>query len=200
MNEKELMEKRNDLQAKMEEILNKAKVENRAMSDEEIKSFDDVEKEIKNIDATLERCNKINEMGCKQPEGEKELTQEEKDIKAFATFIRNYVNGVPQNAETKLTKGDNGSIIPKTIAQKVIDKVNEISPLYASATRYNAKGTLAVPKYNDTTDDVTVAYATEFDELVSHSGKFDTVELTGFLIGALTKISRSMINNTDIKI
>ena len=200
MNEKELKEKRNELQVKMEEILNKAKIENRAMNDEEIKSFDDVEKEIKNIDATLERCSKINEMECKQPEGEKELTQEEKDVKAFATFIRNYVNGVPQNAETKLTKGDNGSIIPKTIAQKVIDKVVEISPLYASATRYNAKGTLAVPKYSDTTDDVTVAYATEFDELVSHSGKFDTVELTGFLVGALTKISRSMINNTDINL
>lgn len=87
MNEKELKEKRNELQVKMEEILNKAKIENRAMNNEEIKSFDDVEKEIKNIDATLERCNKINEMECKKPEGEKELTQEEKDVKAFATFI-----------------------------------------------------------------------------------------------------------------
>ena len=190
MNEKELMEKRNELQSKMEEILNKAKVENRAMNDEEIKDFDNVEKEIKNIDATLERSKKINEMECKKPEGEKELTQEEKDVKNFATFIRNTVNGI-QN-DTNLTKGDNGTIIPKTIAQKIIDKVIEISPLYASATKYNAKGTLAVPKYDDTTDDVTVAYATEFDELVSHSGKFATVELTGFLIGALTKISKSL--------
>ena len=64
MNEKELIEKRNDLQAKMEEILNKAKVENRAMNDDEIKNFDNVEKEIKNIDATLERNKKINEMDC----------------------------------------------------------------------------------------------------------------------------------------
>ena len=44
MNEKELMEKRNELQSKMEEILNRAKVENRAMNDEEIKDFDNVEK------------------------------------------------------------------------------------------------------------------------------------------------------------
>ena len=34
MNEKELMEKRNELQSEMEEILNKAKVENRAMNEE----------------------------------------------------------------------------------------------------------------------------------------------------------------------
>lgn len=133
-------------------------------------------------------------------EDKQNLTQEEKDIKTFAQFIRNAVNGLPQNTETQLTKSDNGSIIPKTIAKKVIDKVIEISPLYARATKYNGKGTLAVPKYNNSTDDVTVAYATEFDELVSHSGKFDTIELTGFLIGALTKISKSLINNNDLNL
>lgn len=198
MNEKELIEKRNDLQSKMEGILNTAKVENREMNEEEIKNFDDTEKEIKNIDATLDRMAKINKMENKKVEDKKELTQEEKDVKNFATFIRNTVNGI-QN-DTNLTKGDNGTIIPKTIAQKIIDKVIEISPLYASATKYNAKGTLAVPKYDDTTDDVTVAYATEFDELVSHSGKFATVELTGFLIGALTKISKSLLNNSDFNL
>ena len=139
-------------------------------------------------------------METKKIEDKKELTQEEKDIKAFAQYIRNVVNGVPQNAETQLTKSDNGAIIPRTIARKIIDKVVEISPLYASATKYDAKGTLAVPKYDDTTDDVTVAYATEFDDLVSHSGKFNTVELTGFLIGALTKISKSLLNNNDFNL
>ena len=200
MNEKQLIEKRNDLQEKMEGILNLAKNENRAMNEEEIKNFDEMEKEIKNIDATLERNDKINKMEVKTIEDKKELTQEEKDIKAFAQYIRNVVNGVPQNAETQLTKSDNGVIIPRTIARKIIDKVVEISPLYASATKYDAKGTLAVPKYDDTTDDVTVAYATEFDDLVSHSGKFNTVELTGFLIGALTKISKSLLNNNDFNL
>ena len=198
MKEKEIIEKRNDLQAKMEGILNKAKIENREMNDEEIKNFDDTEKEIKNIDATLERMAKMNKMENKKVEDKKELTEEEKDIKNFATFIRNFVNGI-QN-DTNLTKGDNGVVVPKTIARNIIDKVIEISPLYASATKYNAKGTLAVPKYDDTTDDVTVAYATEFDELVSHSGKFATVELTGYLIGALTKISKSLLNNSDFNL
>ena len=200
MNEKELIEKRNDLQEKMEGILDLAKKEKRAMNENEVKDFDEMEKEIKDIDATLERNARINKMELKKVEDKKELTQEEKDVKAFAQFIRNTVNGVPQNSETQLSKADNGSIIPKTIAQKIIDKVVEISPLYASATRYDAKGTLAVPKYDDTTDDVTVDYADEFDELVSHSGKFNTVELKGFLIGALTKISKSLLNNNDFNL
>lgn len=204
MNEKGLLEKRQDLKDKMEEILNKAKEENRVMNEAEVKDFDEAEKKIKDIDSTLERMKKVEDMKAKTPkvEDKKELTQEEKDVKAFANFIRNKVNGIVNEGTTdvNLTKGDNGAVIPKTIAKKIIDKVIEISPLYASATKYNAKGTLAIPKYDDTTDDVTVAYETEFDELVSHSGKFTTVELTGFLIGALTKISKSLLNNSDFNL
>lgn len=202
MNEKELLEKRQDLKDKMEGILNTAKAENRAMNEKEITDFDETEKSIKDIDATLERMEKVNKMENKEAkiEDKKELTQEEKDIKAFATFIRNRVNGITNEGDVNLTKSDNGVIIPKTIAKKVVDKVREISPLYASATKYDGKGTLAIPKYDDTTDDVTVAYANEFDELVSHSGKFGTVELTGFLIGALTKISKSLLKNSDLNL
>lgn len=204
MNEKELLEKRQDLKEKMEEILNTAKAENRIMNEAEVADFDETEKSIKDIDATLERMEKANKMEKKElkVEDKKKLTQEEKDIKAFANFIRNKVNGITNEGTTdvNLTKGDNGAVIPKTIAKKIIDKVKEISPLYASATKYNAKGTLAIPKYDDSTDDATVAYATEFDELVSHSGKFATVELTGFLIGALTKISKSLLNNNDFNL
>ena len=201
MNEKALLEQRQELHDEMETILNSAKAENRAMDEKEVAKFDELEQSIKNIDATIEREEKIMNMEEKEikVEDKIELTQEEKDVKAFASYIRNVVNGTVSN-DTYLTKGDNGAVIPKTIAKKIIDKVIEISPLFASATKYNAKGTLAVPKYDDTTDDVTVGYATEFDELVSKSGKFDTVELTGFLIGALTKISKSLLNNSDFNL
>ncbi len=202
MNEKELLEKRQDLKDKMEGILNTAKAENRVMNEQEVVDFDETEKSIKDIDTTLERMEKVSKMENKtlKGEGTKELTQEEKDIKAFANFIRNKVNGITNEGDVNLTKGDNGAVIPKTIAKKIIDKVIEISPLYASATKYNAKGTLAIPKYDDSTDDVTVAYADEFDELVSHSGKFATIELTGFLNGTLTKISKSLLKNSDFNL
>ena len=199
MNEKELLEKKQDLKDSMEAILNTAKAENRVMNETEVAKFDELEKSIKDIDATLERAEKLNKMEKKEVKVEDKLTQEEKDIKAFATFIRNKVNGVVEN-DSNLTKSDNGAVIPKTIAKKIVDKVAEISPLYASATKYDGKGTLAIPKYDDTTDDVTVGYSAEFDELVSHSGKFNTVELTGFLIGALTKISKSLLNNSDFNL
>ena len=50
---KELEEKRAELQAEMEQLLNGAKEEKRAMSEEESAKFDGLEREIKNIDATM---------------------------------------------------------------------------------------------------------------------------------------------------
>ena len=191
MNEKALNEKRNELQDKMENILNLAKEEGRAMNEEEIANFDEMEKEIKNIDETLEREEKVNKMEKKEIVDRVELTQEEKDIKAFAKLIRNDVTA------TQLTKGDNGAVIPSSIVKKIVDKVSEISPIYARATKYNAKGTLVIPKVDTTTDDITVDYATEFSELVERSNKFASVTLTGFLTGSLVKVSKSLLNNSD---
>ena len=45
-----------------------------------------------------------------------------------------------------------------------------------------------------------MAYKDEFSALTSSSGKFDSITLTGYLAGALTKISRSLINNSQFDI
>ena len=189
---KDLIEKQNDLKEKAESILNTAKEENRAVTNEEKQEFDNVMNEIDDIQNTIEMKERIDKMENKEIKVEN-ISTEEKDIKAMADIIRGYVNTDP----THLTKGDNGAVIPATIARKIIDKVIELSPLYASATKYHSKGTLYIPKVDTSTDDITVAYATEFSDLTSRSNKFDTISLTGFLIGALTKVSKSLLNNSD---
>lgn len=198
MNEKELKERRNELQDKMEGILNLVKIENRAMNEEEIKNFDEMESEIKNIDATLERGEKVNKMEKKEIV-DKNLSQEEKDIKAFAGYIRAQAGKI-HNAETQLTKGDNGAVIPRTIVQKIIEKVEDICPIYRLSTKYPIGGTISIPKEDESSDAITVAYATEFTDLTSHSAKTGSIELTGYLYGALTKISKSLLRNSDFKL
>lgn len=196
MNEKELIEKRNSLVEKMEKIVNTAKAENRTITDEEKADFEAMEKEVKEIENTLEINDKASKLEVKEVK-ENKMTQEEKDIKNFANYIRSMVRNT---GEVEMTKGDNGAVIPSTIAKKIIDKVMEISPLVARATRYDAKGTLVIPKVDTSTDDVTVAYATEFSELVEKANKFASIPLTGFLAGGLVKISKSLINNSDFKL
>lgn len=62
------------------------------------------------------------------------------------------------------------------------------------------KGTLAIPYYDDETQSIRMSYATEFTELESTSGKFKSIELKGFLAGALSKISKSLMNNSNFDI
>lgn len=186
---KEMLERQNDLKNKAEEIVNTAKAENRAVTEEEKNNFDSIMKEINDIENTIEMEEKLNNMETKEIKVEDKISLEEKEVHEFANYIR--------NAATQMTKGENGAVIPTTIANKIIAKIVEISPIYASATKYNAKGTLVIPKVDTTADDVTCSYAEEFSELVEHSNKFATVTLTGYLIGALTKISKSLLNNSD---
>lgn len=120
------------------------------------------------------------------------LTDEEK---AFVAYCRSV------QTEKTLSLGSNGAIVPDSIANKIIEAVKELSPIYAKATIYNAKGVLSIPYYGaDSSDDVQAAYATEFTDLTAHQGKFTSVDLSALTIGALAKISKSLINNTDVDV
>lgn len=122
----------------------------------------------------------------------KKLTDEEK---AFVAFCRG------AQTEKALSLGSNGAIVPDSIANKIIEVVKELSPIYAKATIYNTKGVLSIPCYGaDSSDDVQAAYATEFKDLTAHQGKFTSVDLSALTVGALAKISKSLINNTDIDV
>ena len=200
---KELMEQRNAAVEKMESLVNKAKVENRALTNEEQTDFSNYEAEIARIDETAKAEERMGNYSPLKPKPDNRNPGPEDqfstDVKVFANYIRNSVTGVT-NAATQLTKGDNGAVIPETIANKIIEKVTELSPLYAKATKYPGKGPLNIPYADSSTDDITVAYATEFTDLESHSSKFATIQLTGYLYGALTKISRSLLNNSDFNL
>lgn len=192
---KELMERRAELQESMDALLDTAKTEKRALTTEEVEKFDNFEAEIRNIDATIEREEKRSKE--EKREVKEEMTIEEREMKDFADYIRCSVAGTEMRAESKLTMGDNGAVIPKTIIKKIMEKVSDISPVYRFATKYNIAGTVNIPKEDGSADSITVAYGTEFTDLESHANKYATIELTGYLYGALTKISKSLLNNSD---
>lgn len=197
MNKKGLEEKRNDLKVQLNSILENAKKEKRAMNEEEISKFDELEKEIKNINETIEREDKMINMEEKEiKKEERELTVEERDSKAFVNYIRNVIE---ERAEANLSTGDNGAIIPTTIAKKIIAKAYDMSSILKDATKYNTKGKVAVPVYGaNGSNDINMAYADEFVELEGKAGKFTSVELGNYLAGALAKIGKSLVSNTDI--
>ncbi|MGO5544600.1 phage major capsid protein [Blautia sp. HCP3S3_G8] len=189
---KSLEEKRTALVEEMEGILNKAQEEQRAFEETEQTRFDEIEKEINAIDKTIEAKERARNLGNPKKEGKEKgdtLTVEER---AFVDYIRGTITN---ERATNLTYTDNGAVIPSSIVNKIIEKVVEICPIYSMADRYNIGGTISIPFYDEDTSSIKMAYADEFTELTSTSGTFKSISLSGFLAGALTVISKKLINN-----
>ena len=204
-------EKKNDLITRAESLVATAKKEERELTEDEMAEIAEIRDDVKAIKEALGLDDDFREMPeaeakpDEEPKEEKPSEEEKRSMNemqeraAFEAYIRGTLN----ERDTNLTKGDNGAVIPATIANKIIKKVYDICPVLERSSKYNVKGTLTIPYYDDASpeDHITVAYATEFSALASHVGEFkSTISLTGFLAGALVKVSRSLINNSQFNI
>ena len=208
--EKELNEKKNDLITRADEVLNNAKAEKRELTEAEAEELAEIRDNVRRIMKTLELKGEFDKMEGQDiekealPKDEEERKCGEKEERALAEekAFENYIRGVvnTRGVDIDMTVGDNGAVIPTTIANRIIKKVYDISPILERSTKYNVKGKLDLPYYDVSTQTITVAWATEFEELNSSVGKLKSISLTGYLAGALTLISRSLINNSQFDI
>ena len=211
---KHLVEKKNDLITRAEEVLNLAKTEKRELTEAEAAELAEIRDNVRKIVSHLKLSEDIDELdrACgsgnnkeeekmtrAQENETKELNIEENDRKAFENYIRGYAFH-ERAGELTPASGSAGALIPTTIVNYIIKKVYDICPILERSQKFKVKGNLDVPYYPADSNNITVAYQEEFQQLTSSSGKFSSVTLTGFLAGCLTKISRSLINNTQIDI
>lgn len=198
MKYKQLIEKRNSLIEEMEKMVEVCETETRAFNEDENKRYEEITKELNDLDATLKAADELDEKRSYQPIEKPDETKDRAELeeRAFESYIRGTLD-LETRADVNLTKSDNGAVIPSSIANKIIEKVEEMSPLFAMSTHYNVGGTLTIPSYDASTQKITMAYATEFTAIDSTSGKFTSISLTGFLAGARSLISKSLVNNSQ---
>ena len=197
MNLKALMERRAELQEQMTSLLSTAETEKRAMTEEEAAQFDALENDVKAIDETIAREERARALD--RPAATQQQETEDMERRAFEEYVR---TGEVRTGEQNLSMGNNGAIIPVSIANRIIKTVHDRCPILAGATRYNVPGTLKVPVWGkaNSTHDITVGYQSEFTDITADSGAFSSVDLSGYLAGALTLIGRSVINNATVPV
>lgn len=218
-NRKEMVEKQNDLFTRAESLVNKAESEKRELTEDEAAELAEIRDDIQRIKKYLDIVDDIDDA---RPS--KDVKGEEKEAKdvidgedaracedekarevAETRSFENYLRGrVIHERAGELAPSNNGAIIPKTIAKKIIEHVYEICPILAKADKYTIKGDLELPYYDNVTSGtgtpLTCTYQSEFVAMSSTTGNFTTISLGGFLAGALCKVSRSLINNVDFDI
>lgn len=209
MNLKKLTEQRAKKQKEMQDLVDAADAEERSLNEAEIAEFEKLEKEVLGIDASIRAVNAARNLDDDIPAGDddekekkkdKEQEQreaEERDLAEFEAYLRGKVE---ERENTNMVKTENGAVIPSTIANKIITKVVDICPIYQDADRYNVKGTLQIPYYDETTKDIKMEYCDEFTDGESSVGKFASITLTGYLARAITDVSKSLINNSQFNI
>lgn len=200
---KKLIEEKNDLIEQAQAIVDKAKVEERAMTEEEAAQFEELKAKVNEIAKLIgyeEDLNEMEEKTIKNDMTDSQPTAEETDANEIRAF-ENYIRGVVTNERaTNLDAGINGAVIPTTIANQIWTKVVDRSPILQKCTVYNTNGKLELPYYDESETAITVAFSDEFTSLSSNAGKFQKVELSNHLAGALTLVSKSLINNSDFDI
>lgn len=203
---KNMIERKNERITRAEEILKGAEAEKRELTDDEAAELAEIRDDVKKIKDAL----KINdELGAadKQPKeeakpmgdnGGKPQDTEARELRAFEAYLRG--DKVMQERAGELTLTDNGAVIPTSIANQIVKKVYDVAPVLQKSQKYNVKGKLQLPYYDTSTSSIKVAYQTEFSPIASSNGAFKSIELDGFLAGALSKISNSLINNSQFDI
>lgn len=199
MNLKALMEKRATLQGRMEELLAAAETETRAMNDEEAAEFDSCEKEIRAIDETIARAEKARKVD--QPAIITQENRAEAEERAFVDYVLGKASEI-RAGEQDVTMGNNGAIIPTSISNRIIKAVKDRCPILEGATMYSVKGTLKIPVWGNanTTHNIAVGYQSEFTDITADAGQFTSVNLGGYLAGALVLIGKSVENNAQFSV
>lgn len=196
MNLKALIEKRNAIVDEMNEMFKTAETEVRALTEDEQAKFEAKTAELKALDKTIESAKDVRAMGAmdvpaeERKAVEKDEKVEDVEARAFETLIR-------ENRTGEMELGKNGAVIPTTIANRILDTVKQIAPLYALATKFNVKGKLDFPVAKEA---IRTAYSEEFTALASSNVGFCKRTLDGYLVGALSKVSVSLINNSQFDI
>ena len=149
----------------MDALVDKANTETRSMSQEEIQKFNEMKGKIEQIDQTLQADQERRALELEKGKNSGSDNQEEKRALEEANFLK-FVRG----EERALDVANNGGIIPAHIANKIIEKVKELCPIYSMATVYNVGGDLVFPVYDDSAD-TGAALVEDMQELTESAGK-----------------------------
>ena len=171
-----LVEQRNNLIQEMEGLIEKAKSETRSLDDTESTRFDEIKTEITKIDKTIQAEKEADKLSTTQQA--KNTDEEEKRALEEENFVK-FIKG-----DTRaLDVANNGAIIPTDIANRILTRVKEISPIYQRSTVFNVGGDLDFPAFD--ANSIVTGYVADMEELIAQNGNFTSRKLQNFIAGSL---------------
>lgn len=204
---KKFIEKKNGLIEEMEGLVNKAKLETRAFDETETERIEAIKTEIKGLDAVIKADSEQRELEKVEDKVEEKIEKREEDVEVENVEKRELEVREAETTFVDMISGkrafdvaNNGAVIPEIIANRIIEKVKELSPIVAMSTIFNEGAQLKFPIYDEETSTISAGYVDDMAELVEGTGKFTVVTLGNNIVGSLAKISKSLMNRAGIDV
>ena len=141
-------------------------------------------------DEANEKLEIENKKGDVRMENMELMELRAKEEKQFMDYIKGFRND--------LKAGDNGAIIPQTISERIIKKIYEVSPVLAKMTVFNEGGDLIFVR--EAGEGIQAGYQEEMVAFGASDVSFEVVKLQDHLVGALSRVSKSLVNRTTINV
>ena len=191
-NLKKMREKRNEIIAAMEAVVNAAAAEERSLTDDEITAYNGHREEMTRIDATIAALENVRSAERNEehpPEGDEKLTPEER---SFLGYLRGEIR-----ADVNTTKTNSGAVIPTTVADRIVEYVKNVSPIAEYATRYEGIGKITIA-YEDSTNALSSSYVDDLTSADATAQKLLSVTLEGYMIRVPVKVSQQLLDNSQV--
>jgi len=193
-NVKELIEQRNALFEESDKILNSVEKEKRSVSDSEAKKLNSIKDEIRSLNESIEYIE--NKKGKKMEERGMNNEVKLEQRTAVSQFLRRQEG--EQRAQYVNSTSDGKAIIPVTVTNEIIDKMESFSNIFGTARRYNSvAGELRIPRENSTD---MAGFVGENQEVPSIRLKFDFVKLVQRRVGAAITLTNQLVNDTSFDV
>lgn len=191
-NLKKMREKRNEIIAAMEAMVNAAAAEERSLTDDEITAYNGHRDELTRIDATIAAIENVRSAEREEehpPQDGEKLTPEER---SFVSYLRGEIR-----ADVNTTKANAGAVIPTTVADRIVEYVKNVSPIAEYATRYEGIGKITIA-YEDSTNALTASYVDDLASADAVAQQLLSITLDGYKIRVPVKISQQLLDNSQV--
>ena len=142
LNEKGLEERRNDLIAEMEGLVNKSEEETRALTEEEVNKFNELEKEVKEIDDTLEAKEKARALVAKKGKEKSKKDGQEGEQRSLEEIQEEELRAAMNTG----TSNEGGLVVGESLSKQIIKELKDRSSVYSFFNGTTVKGDFRILK------------------------------------------------------
>ncbi len=195
---KNLLEKKEELKVKADAILNNATVEVRGLNAQEKEEFSKIKNEIEGIQNLILELEKRNL-------NKKDVENMGKNIEKIDLEKRDLLDVVKGEKKeyrtTTATTTANGEVIPTQLYNQVLEKLEEVAPLFALVPKMPCTaGNLEILKETAPEEEAGSFWVGEGDKINFTKIKMDKIKLEQKRCGAGIKLTQHLINASGIDI